>query len=105
MDAVEFLKAHNRMCKSNVCSECEAYDCCYDTFKFKELVAFVEKWAAAHPCKTRQKEFLKQWPNVYMVDGVIHIYPCNIDTKFTKLKDCDGNCESCRREFWMKEVE
>lgn len=55
MDAVEFIKERNRMCKSFDddcdCSNCPAYrnNCC-NTFEWQEeLVAIVEKWSAEHP--------------------------------------------------------
>jgi hypothetical protein len=55
MDAIEFIKERNRMCKSFDddcdCSNCPAYrnNCC-NTFEWQEeLVAIVEKWSAEHP--------------------------------------------------------
>lgn len=62
MDAVEFIKERNRMCKSFDddcdCSNCPAYrnNCC-NTFEWQEeLVAIVEKWSAEHPYADSRNE-------------------------------------------------
>lgn len=78
MNAVEFLKENNRMCKTfDSCSGkdggemCELYvksnekglSCAdYATTYPEEAVKIIEKWAKEHPKKTRQSEFLKKFP-------------------------------------------
>lgn len=109
MDAVEFIKERNRMCKSfERCYDCPAdRNACCNTSKWREeLVSMVEKWSAEHPRKTQQKVFLEQWPNCMIDDdGAIGICPRNVDKNYI----CDlkrfSACTDCRREFWLQEVE
>lgn len=116
MDAVKFIKEHKRLCERYVtCSGCPAYDnngrCKLSVKQGDEAakqVELLEEWATAHPRKTRQDCFLEQWLNAELdCQGVIAIDPCDID-KTMRRKDngCyNGDCEDCRREFWMQEVE
>ena len=113
MDAVEFLKARSRMCNDNVCEgDCPLFYCCNDRIddNMVELVSIVEQWAKAHPIKTRQSEFLKQWPDAEISDdGLPSIAPCQLDVRFVQgesPKDCEdrGVCGKCRRDFWLKEI-
>nr|DAH60835.1 MAG TPA: hypothetical protein [Caudoviricetes sp.] len=73
----------------------------------EQIVKEVEEWSAAHPIKTRQSVFLKQWPNAKVyVDGVLDFCPQELDTHhLCKSTDIVMRCQSCRREFWMQEVE
>ena len=113
MDAIEFIKERNRMCKSfddNCdCSNCPAYrDNCCNAFEWQEeLVAIVEKWSAEHPLKTRQSEFLKQFPYAECFNGIMIICPKVVDTSFSCALSVDENitCPDCRRKFWLQEVE
>lgn len=114
MDAVEFIKERNRMCRTfgKTCDGCPAvYENgwgCDDDAWGEKLVDTVEKWSAAHPRKTRQSVFLGQWPNAELdCKGVIAIDPCDIDkTMYGKYSGCsNGDCGDCSREFWMQEVE
>ena len=114
MDAVEFLKARSRMCNDNVCEGgCPLFYCCNDRIddNMVELVSIVEQWAKEHPVKTRQSEFLKQWPDAEISDdGLPSIAPCQL-YKDTEEKDENGvccknlECAECRRDFWLKEIE
>lgn len=113
MDAVEFLKQFNRMCKAyndDGCKECPAYKYrCGEEFDEQEEdgVSIVEKWAKEHPVKTRQSEFLKSWPEV-TVDkhGVCNLEPCNLCPSMLNSDGCSmSNCDKCRRDFWLKEIE
>lgn len=115
MDALEFVRERNRMCKSfgGKCNNCPAdRNTCCNTFEWQEeLVAVVEKWSAEHPCKTRQSEFLKMYPHAFInkLYGFIEICPADLipnyrdDTGHCNRKGID--CISCRREFWAQEVE
>ena len=114
MDAVEFLKARSRICNDNVCEgDCPLFHCCNDRIddNMVELVSIVEQWAKEHSVKTRQSEFLKQWPNAEISDdGLPSIAPCQLDVRFIHgkaQKDCEerGVCNKCRCDFWLKEVE
>lgn len=117
MDAVEFLKQFNRMCKAyndSWCKECPAYKYrCGEEFNEQEEdgVSIVEQWVKEHPVKTRQSEFLKQYPDAEISkDGLPSIAPCQLDVKLIHGKfqeDCEdrGVCDKCRRDFWLKEIE
>ena len=123
MDAVGFLKTKNRMCAaylraiSTKCDGCPLDEVasvmcskwCFD--HAEEAVGIVERWAEQHPVKTRQSEFLKQWPEALMTeDGFVNICPSRFVTGFRNEKgECTQfgtkGCNNCRREFWLKEIE
>ena len=106
MDAVEFIKQVRRMGKQKgeaICFKLEEKD--------TEIVSRVEQWAKAHPEKTRQSEFLKQWPDAEIGDdGYPSVAPCQL-YKDMEEKDENGvcckncGCGICRRDFWLKEIE
>ena len=113
MDAVEFLKTLSRMCNCECCN-CEfrkrlsVFETCTSWRKTHpdEAVAIVEKWAKEHPVKTRQSEFLKQWPDarIKKADGLPMASPCDLDGKL--VGKCEGiHCPECRKKFWLAEVE
>lgn len=117
MDAVKFLKTLRRMCNAK-CRKCEFGEVyrvnggCSTWQKNhpEEAVAIVEKWAAEHPIKTRQSEFLKQWPDASIDDlGVLKVCPSPISTSHRNAHGgctySGGNCSDCRRKFWLAEVE
>ena len=112
MDAIEFIRERNRMCKSFgvECENCPANkDSCCDVLAWKEeLVPIVEKWSSKHPRKTRQSVFLEQYPNASVVGdtGIPCVYPCYIEQGMKDVNYCKSlSCYDCRREFWMQEVE
>ena len=115
MDAVKFLQERNRMYESGAATPGIGLE---DDYNPVSAVEVVEKWAAAHPRKTRQSVFLEQYPNCMTDDdGIVGMCPRNVD----KTYDCDlrrlggradfrcdmrrlGGCADCRREFWMQEA-
>lgn len=120
MDAVKYIRNEAKMTKltqgANTCgiscNECPFYEDntgedleCYQ-FKAKypeKAVEIVEKWAAEHPAKTRQSEFLKMFPNASKdMNGDLIICPRRIDTNFSCAKI---PCEKCYKEYWLEEVE
>ena len=130
MDAVEFVKESNRMCKA-FNDNCKSKDgnnfYCglrYEADKNGELcdayiknhpdkaVAIVEKWAKEHPRKTRQSEFLKMFPDAPIFGGVLEIAPCKLVGSKRNSEEChsygelglSGCCE-CRKKYWLEEVE
>ena len=121
MDAVEFLKQFNRMCKAyndDGCKECPAYKYrCGEEFDEQEEdgVSIVEKWAKAHPIKTRQSEFLKMFPNAKKSpNGVIDICPRKFEPEEYKSTTANGVCihsdegyccDKCCHDFWLKEID
>ena len=116
MDAIRFIKDRNRMCAKYTPLRCEGCpadsygksgEACImiDTINPEKLVPIVEKWAIKNPPRTRQSEFLKQWPNAKRdCNDILEISPCDID--IISIKNCDANeCNKCRRAFWSKEIE
>lgn len=116
MDALKYLKTLRRICNGE-CRECEyekrsGFDPCtvwqYD--HPKEAVEIAEKWAAEHPAKTRQSEFLKQWPEADVDEnGVLQTCPALISASHRdQTGGCatlSNKCENCRKAFWLAEVE
>lgn len=111
MDAVEFVKTVNRLCKNLRCKECPVYKegiCTvgfddYSVKSIEETVSKVEQWAKDHPVKTRQSEFLKMFPNAEFCRDVINILPCSIEKEMCKYCD-NSKCEECRKDYWLTEV-
>lgn len=114
MDAVEFLKERRRMCNAqDGCSTCPISIACEDYFvnykytreNTEDMISKVEQWAKGHPVKTRQSEFLKQYPNARVVTGVISICPYELGL----IDVCDSEhrklCCECCSDFWLQEVE
>lgn len=113
MDAVEYVKALRRLCRSKIkCSECqllnkEEHCCMADIGECAEkTVQIVEQWAKDHPVKTRQSEFLKMFPAapVDRHDGTLCIDPCAIDSTQKGNKYCNISCTACRKDYWLTEV-
>ena len=117
MDAVEFLKQFNRMCNTYIyggCTECPAYKYrCGDEFDEQEEdgVSIVEQWAKEHPIKTRQSEFLKQYPETEIFEHrYINICPSLISKEYrdeekNECNQLEFGCGKCKRDFWLKEIE
>lgn len=112
MDAVEFFKTVNRLCKNQrFCAECpickNGVSCMAkaddDSIKsIEETVSKVEQWAKDHPVKTRQSEFLKMFPNAAIDDGVLCISPCKIEKDIVCVNG--KGCNECCRKYWLAEV-
>ena len=111
MDAVEFIKKQDIMCKQfNLCVDCPMYEennghnipCGELMNKYpEEFVHIVEKWSKEHPGKTRQSEFLKMFPNAQTLrNGTPIICPKVVDSKY----NCNGSCDNCRKEYWLAEI-
>lgn len=118
MDAVEFVVEQARMCHTHngePCDDCEldrSEYCsrpCVDlisTSGAKEAVKIVEAWAKDHPRKTRQSDFLKQFPNADLDDdGYLSLSPCSINTELVNDGYCMRNCADCRKEYWLEVIE
>lgn len=113
MDAIEYVKQRERMCAYYVsCNYCPAgrYNGCASLESVSNLVPIVEQWVKEHPVKTRQSELLKIFPEAEMIDDAyINICPVRISKKY---KGDDGicrmtgmDCNKCKRDFWLKEIE
>lgn len=94
MDVLEYEKARIRMCRTMIlekggCEACPLYNVLKrkcgllasviqnpDIDTIKSNVDRVIKWAKDHPAKTRQSEFLKQFPSAFTSESVLQIQPC-----------------------------
>ena len=120
MDAVEFFKTVNRLCKNQrCCTECPIHKngmgCMVnaddDSVKsIEETVSKVEQWAKEHPIKTRQSEFLKLFPNAD-IQRIYTLFPCVMDqtirpTRCVKYESFSSpkKCVECRNDYWTDEV-
>ena len=107
MDAVKFLQERSRMYKSGAATPGIGLE---DDYNPVSAVEVVEKWAAAHPHKTRQSVFLEQYPEAKLDGGdCLELCPCAISAanrdEYGRCAVVDTKCFTCRREFWMQEVE
>lgn len=111
MDAVDFIKNRARICRAyNDCVDCILSDFCghtcdkQDAYQVAEqAVANVLEWVKEHPVKTRQSEFLKRYPEAEIGDdGYPSVAPCQL---YARLCEDKGECDKCRRDFWLKEIE
>lgn len=107
MDAVEFLDKVDRLSKRGSTEEKMRYNDYRTARDNTRAVKFVERWAAAHPIKTRQSVFLEQFPNapIYTNTHNVALDPCLVDTALRGHCPTGRGCDICRREFWMQEVE
>lgn len=119
MDAVNFIKERDRMCRfyhhAGDCYQCPAKDCECSALEGMvdddNIVTIVEEWAAVHPRKTRQSVFLEQWATAKIdKSGCLDVCPYLVSSTHRDQNGfCKGavvkNCYDCRREFWMQEVE
>ena len=114
MDAVEFFKTVNRLCKNRDCNVCTVKKegrCMigFDDISIKsieETISKVEQWAKDHPVKTRQSELLKMFQNVKIDDGVIAFCPSNFLPAVERSEYCKKHdkCRECRKDYWLTEV-
>nr|DAU40963.1 MAG TPA: hypothetical protein [Bacteriophage sp.] len=121
MDAVEFFKTVNRLCKNQRhCAECpvckNGVSCMVkaDDESIKsidETVSKVEQWAKEHPVKTRQSEFLKMFPNAKFPTaktdgGVIIFCPRGFLPKGEAEAYCEKHdeCIECCKDYWLAEI-
>lgn len=102
MDAVEFLEQLKKRSKSNPDYYGEELNIAH--IEPISLVRQVEKWAAEHPAKTRQSEFLKYYPDAQIDSGCLNACPMDI---FGDMGiNCNKQtCYECKKEFWLTEVE
>lgn len=115
MDALEFYSAQKRYCRGTRCRDCQIYGTCCAMSKegMTSFVNFIEEWAKKNPVKTRQSEFLKQFPNAVMSkEAVIGICPTLVDTTYpcrfcttNKVTNDVNCCNSCKMEYWFEKVE
>lgn len=118
MDAVEFLKKKNQICKEysnrpGACFVCplgnDEGGCQISVITEEDLVQIVEKYTAEHPTKTRQSEFLKMFPDARLdLNGILCIDPCDINKRVKEMNELSNKCQDCgecRKKYWLTEVE
>lgn len=109
MDAVIYIRDMQRMCKSHIsCNGCELKPgngkSCMEGMDPQKCISVVKQWAAEHPAKTRQSEFLKHYPDAQIDSGCLNACPMDI---FGDMGiNCNKQtCYECKKEFWLTEVE
>lgn len=103
-----FLQEWGRMCKLcdlhyEDCAKCILHNENTVRNDINLAIKMVQIWSDKHPCKTRQSEFLKMFPNAQLDDKVVPIRPCLLEGGCITLNDQE--CEECRKEYWLAEVE
>ena len=106
MDAVEFLDKVDRLSKRGSTEEKMRYNDYRTARDNTRAVKFVERWAAEHPVKTRQSEFLEHYPGARRILAHGGLNACPMDV----FSDTDINCNAqpcfeCKKAFWLAEVE
>lgn len=99
MDAIEYLKEKERMCRSCYCDKCGMSEddgsmccsSCTEQTKPEEAVRIVEKWSRAHPVQTNAQKFEE-------------VFGETINTRFPKClpwigKCVDRECAECNK-WW-----
>lgn len=111
MDAVEYVKALHRLCKSqDGCFECilNSEDGCIAAASRsdKNAVPIVEQWAKDHPVNTRQSEFLRMFPDAETDEsGILIFCPRKFDPVNINSVHCHRHvCLECRKDYWLTEV-
>ena len=115
MDAVEFFKTVNRLCKNQACEKCSIWEkgtcmagvCDYSVENIEKTISKVEQWAKEHPVKTHQSEFLKMFPNARIDDsGVLLFCPKDFLPVGARSIYCEKyeDCKECRKDYWLTEV-
>lgn len=110
---LEYAKELDRMCKyylntDSKCDKCplkEGLDCNEITSITQKHITGVQTWSDFHPVKTRQSEFLKMFPNADLDESIITICPWQLGE--ITLEECSSHsqCDDCRREYWLEEIE
>lgn len=104
MDAVKFVKVRRRMYEK----KCITRDLI--TGRPEDVVSETEKWAKENPVKTRQSEFLKQWPEaeIDIDENVINLCPARLIESYRGMLGLcarNNDCIRCKRKFWLEEIE
>lgn len=115
MDAVEYLKTLQRMCRSNMeCITCPIYKvtgrgCGLFSAESEKLVSTVtpvENWAKEHPVRTRKSVFLGQYPHAKLDNNcALDISPCDIEGGTCRsMGSVELTCAECKQKYWLEEV-
>lgn len=101
MDAVKFIYEARRRYKETG----QTPSVLLDWLTPESIVKELEQWCKAHQSKTKQTEFIKEWPDTDIDEnGVIAISPCTLSKEYRDIC-CDYmDCAECRKAFWSQEV-
>lgn len=114
MDAIEFLKAFNRICNNHreTCMTCplerESCDLTSKYCNHEKVVSIVEKWEKEYPTKTRQGEMLKLFPNLpdeNLTRGFLNFCPKLFEGSFLPGICSQKDCLECQEKYWLEEIE
>lgn len=71
----------------------------------ESIVKELEEWCKVHQSKTKQTEFLKEWPDTALDgNGVIAISPCELSKEHRDMCCDHMDCAECRKAFWSQDV-
>lgn len=107
MDALEFIKAIKQMLSAGASnSTVQKYISAYKKNDCEGMVKAAEQWAAEHPVKTRQSEFLKHYPGArILAHGCLNACPMDVFSN-ADINCCNAQpCFECKKAFWLAEVE
>ena len=105
MDALEFLNKVDRISAKWTTEEKAQYNEYRENHDNTSAIAFVVKWDAEHPVKTRQNEFLKHYPGArILAQGCLNACPMDVFA-FTEINCNAQPCFECKKAFWLAEVE
>lgn len=114
MDAVEFLKQHQRMCKTG-CSNCPLKDKeCFSGYISEisksnyNIIEVVEQWTQAHPQKTMMDDFFKKHPNAPRTEDGAPRNICPSDCGYTNEPESYIVCEHFKDDClkcWSRPME
>lgn len=112
MDALEFMRNRNRMCKAyfnGLCRDCPAFNVgsCKAIEGIEELLPVVEQWSTEHPVLRNVDHVAELLEKAgYAVDKKLIIEqkcPPELAILFGSGKSCKGiDCEECRK-WWTEE--
>lgn len=100
-----YKEERKRMCASITCDDCGINNsllCNKISNVTPEYIEIVQKWSDEHPVESRQKKFLKLFPNLRYEDYIGYC-PIDFDSTFECIAYTD--CDDCQKKFWLKEVE
>lgn len=113
---IEYGKERSRLCESvGLCSKCPLSASSMGTDMGcgnidQSHIDAVQKWSDEHPVKTRKTAFLEMFPDAELKpNGVPYIYPCKLDTVWSKCGEVScvlgsKQCEKCAEDYWNEEV-
>ena len=105
----DYVRMCNKNSENGSCEPCPlcGKECVLEDMTdeaLQEANEIILNWCKEHPIKTRQSEFLKMFPNARKFHNkFVGICPKDIDNTY----ECEtyGNCDECRKKYWLAEVD